>query len=244
MKRWANHSYYLRPNASCIWGRIWGLFKVLNSAKKKYMFAPGLYPPWKVTILLSLILTSFSCHIWNVKALACLLPELAKVVLLCRSHHKCTVLSLSPGWSGLSENQTRLTPGREYGEGARGGGRVIKHNARLTCREGKRERKWVEAFYTTTSQGALGSHQGVLKLTFWSEESLVSRNGRALDPMGAACGVTASHGDGFHSPAAGTLLTESMNLEVCKESSDGCHTLLHFKHASINCFSAKLLDWI
>lgn len=123
-------------------------------------------------------------------------------------------------------------------------GRVIKHNARLTWRDGKRERRWVEAFYTTTQSRSLGKPAGSPQADFWSEESLVSRNGRALDPMGAACGGTASHGDGFHSPAAGTLLTESMNLEVCKESSDGCHTLLHFKHAFINCFSAKLLDRI
>lgn len=92
------------PNASYIWGLIWDL-KVLNSAKNKSMFAPEMYPPWEATMLLSLILPSFTCHIWKVKVLACLLPELAKAahsLILCSSRHKCIILSLS-----LSYQRTR-----------------------------------------------------------------------------------------------------------------------------------------
>ena len=66
--------------AFCILGPIWNLLKVLNSAKKKSTFSPGIYPPWEVTILLSLILTSF-CHIWNVKVQhACYLNRLRYLI--------------------------------------------------------------------------------------------------------------------------------------------------------------------
>lgn len=91
--------------ASCILGPIWNLLKVLNSAKKKSTVSPGIYPPWEVTILLSLILTSF-CHIWNVKVLACLPPESAEVphiLIMCNSHHRCIVTFSR--WSGLLEKQ-------------------------------------------------------------------------------------------------------------------------------------------
>lgn len=90
-------------------------FEALSGIFSKYWilpkwnphFFPGIYPPWEVTILLSLILTSF-CHLSNVKVLACLLPELAQVphiLIMCLSYHKCSILPPSPGDLGYRRSR-------------------------------------------------------------------------------------------------------------------------------------------